>query len=122
MRILAFFNSTAVGVFLLCVLASVADTWSSWMAGRADHHIYETNPLTRNLDFSFNLSHGIGVKFLWLVFYGLTGWVIWEVVKKYDRRVATLLAMLPWLVYSYVSFQAAVHNCMLVSAWYVPGP
>jgi hypothetical protein len=116
-----FLRSTVFGVLAFALLGQAADIWSSWLVCH-DSHVFESNPFTRDANFKFVLSHGCWIKLIWFVFYGLTAAVMYKTCEKYDKRWAAIIASFPLLWFAYEGFQAAVHNCLLISGWFVPGP
>lgn len=120
-RLYRLLNTTVVGVVLFALLAQAADIWSSWFVS-FDSHVYESNPFTRDANFKFVMAHGCGIKLIWFCFYGLTAAVLYKALEKYDKKWAAIIGSFPLLWFTYEGFQAALHNVLLLSGWYVPGP
>ena len=113
------FRSNLFNALGILTLANLLDVVTSLLGCR--HGLIEMNPLARNADLHFNLYHGLVIKLVYTVFYFGVGAMGYGLFRRYDRRVAEAVGMLPMLLCAYAVLGAAFHNTVItcLGGWYV---
>lgn len=114
------FRSNLLNALWILTLANAMDILTSVLGSHRG--LMETNPMARNADMSFNLLHGVVIKILYTAFYFLVGVLGYGLFRRYDRRLAEAVAMLPMLACAWLVMGAVLHNAVItgLGGWYVP--
>jgi hypothetical protein len=111
---------SAVGIiltaFLFCLTVQCVDIISS--SGWGPDYT-ETNPFCRHADGSFWLAHAIGIKAIFLAEYTCAALIIYFVFRRLGKIYAAAVATIPLLYFALLSLDAAIHNFILHTGWYV---
>jgi len=105
--------------FVICAWAQLADLLTSL---RLPKGFVETNPYTRYPNGQFCFIRGLADKALGLIVFGLFSLGVYWLFSKIDARIGLILSLAILFVFAFLAWEAAAHNLLIHTGWYVNLP